>query len=85
MAIMAAIMAVMAMPAFAAAIPRFYLENAWPSKVTITGGTEIPPVVCDMEAADATLIGWRNDRCWVFHPVPNSNFRASIGGGPVTG
>ena len=74
MAIMAAMMAVMAMPAFAAPIPTYTIKNAWPHKITITGGTEIPPVVCDMEVTDATLIGWRNDKCWVFHPVPNSNF-----------
>lgn len=74
MAITAGMMAVMAMPAVSAPIPTYTIKNAWPSKVTITGGTEIPPVVCDVEAADATLIGWRNDKCWVFHPVPNSNF-----------
>jgi hypothetical protein len=36
-------------------------------------GTAIPRKVCEVVADDSPNIGWRNETCWVFHPVSVSN------------
>jgi hypothetical protein len=39
------------------------------------GGTPLPTVACEVVADDGSgLIGWSNRTCWVFHPVPVSDF-----------
>jgi hypothetical protein len=44
-----------------------------PARAVSSGGTPLPAVVCESPAAASPNIGWSNETCWVFHPVPVSN------------
>jgi hypothetical protein len=40
--------------------------------ISSTGGTPLPTVVCESQAATSPSVGWRNGTCWVFHPTATS-------------
>lgn len=46
--------------------------SAGPALAAISsgGGTSLPTLVCESQAATSPSVGWRNGECWVFHPAP---------------